>query len=459
MPCGSGAGGAHRRGDVNLRSLFQDFNASKFVVYTSLLCFTLLAALKLDGEINISWWTVFGPIWCWNGLVIAGALVGSVVWWRRPQNRLNAEEYIQYKAMLISLATHLLILMFWLMCADNLENLDHTSMLHHGHVGPRLMAPRHLWVIVFVPLVFVSIISIAICIWSVRHDRSFELELFCAVNILQFVFLALKLDRHIGWRWEIIFIPMWIALCVSLVGVLYTIIFAGILLRIPEVASFEQRRNTANSGLAYSVLVVPMLVFLVLLTNKLDSLDHDQSSQIRYFSVCSPLYLTFFTLIIASFGSKGGNQYWFGLRKPPCQFLFGVCPCLQLFGNISYSLYSNHNHAVNHPSGSNQDETGVTTTPSSGVAPLGLDRASLSSSMESPSTVENQQAGLNGGASHPDQGELTEYGPGQLLWGPTNRRRSDEDSATAQPFNASKKKSKRTDKQIVAPALTLEMPD
>ena len=41
-----------------------------------------------------------------------------------------------------------------------------------------------------------------------------------------------------------------------------------------------------------------MLVFLVLLTNKLDSLDHDQSSQIRYFSVCSPLYLTFFTLII-----------------------------------------------------------------------------------------------------------------------------------------------------------------
>ena len=41
------------------------------------MCFTLLAALKLDGEINISWWTVFGPIWCWNGLVIAGALVGS----------------------------------------------------------------------------------------------------------------------------------------------------------------------------------------------------------------------------------------------------------------------------------------------------------------------------------------------------------------------------------------------
>ena len=40
-----------------------------------------------------------------------------------------------------------------------------------------------------------------------------------------------------------------------------------------------------------------------------------------------------------------GNQYWFGLRKPPCQFLFGICPCLQLFGNISYSLYSNQGNS------------------------------------------------------------------------------------------------------------------
>ncbi len=80
--------------------------------------------------------------------------------------------------MLISLATHLLLLMFELLVADNLES------------------HRHLWILVFVPLVFVSLISIPICIWSVRHDRSVELELFCAVNLLQFVFLALKLDRY-----------------------------------------------------------------------------------------------------------------------------------------------------------------------------------------------------------------------------------------------------------------------
>jgi hypothetical protein len=59
-----------------------------------------------------------------------------------------------------------------------------------------------------------------------------------------------------------------------------------------------------------------------------------------------------------------GNQYWFGLRKPPCQFLFGVCPCLQLFGNISYSLYSNRNEShstssVSTSSGDNSSQTDI----------------------------------------------------------------------------------------------------
>ena len=60
---------------------------------------------------------------------VSGALVGSYVWWRRPQSRLNVEEYIQYKAMLISLATHLLLLMFELLAADNLQSRRHLWIL------------------------------------------------------------------------------------------------------------------------------------------------------------------------------------------------------------------------------------------------------------------------------------------------------------------------------------------
>ncbi len=48
--------------------------------------------------------------------------------------------------------------------------------------------------------------------------------------------------------------------------------------------------------------MVPLLVFLVLLTNKLDN-----TVKISYFAATSPLFLTFFTLLITSFGSRGGE--------------------------------------------------------------------------------------------------------------------------------------------------------
>ena len=103
----------------------QEFNGSKFVVFTALLLFSLLYTLKLDGVLDWSWWSVFIPLWAWKAVAISGAGVGSYVWWRRPQSRLNNEEYIQYKAMLISLAVHLLLLMFELLTADNLDTKRH----------------------------------------------------------------------------------------------------------------------------------------------------------------------------------------------------------------------------------------------------------------------------------------------------------------------------------------------
>lgn len=39
-----------------------------------------------------------------------------------------------------------------------------------------------------------------------------------AVNALQFVFLPLKLDDLVTWSWEVVFVPLWIVLCLSLVG-------------------------------------------------------------------------------------------------------------------------------------------------------------------------------------------------------------------------------------------------
>lgn len=92
-----------------------------------------------------------------------------------------------------------------------------------------------------------------------------QLELFCAVNILQFIFLALRLDGFIEWSWEVVFVPLWIVMCLSLVGVLYSIIFASILLRTPEVNA-QQRRSSFNSALSYTCLVLPILIFQVILS-------------------------------------------------------------------------------------------------------------------------------------------------------------------------------------------------
>ncbi|KAK9753924.1 Transmembrane Fragile-X-F protein [Popillia japonica] len=297
---------------MNLQSLFKDFNPSKFVVHTCLLIFIALFALRLDQAVTWSYWCVFTPIWVWKTLVIAGATIGSYIWWRYPHFRLESEAYIHYKSMLISLALHLILLMFELLVCDKLES------------------GRHLWILVFIPLIFISIVSIAVCIWAVKHDRSFELELFCAVNVLQFIFLALRLDQFIHWSWEVVFVPLWIVMCLSLVGVLYTIIFAGILLRTPEVNA-HQRRKGFQSAVGYTFLVIPILIFQVLLANKLDN-----DITITYIAVVSPLFVSFVTLILMSFSAKGGNRWWFGIRKDFCTFILGACPLLQEYANIAY---------------------------------------------------------------------------------------------------------------------------
>lgn len=173
-----------------------------------------------------------------------GAVVGAIVWCRYPHYRLEVDSYVQFKAMLISLSLHLILLMFELLACD------------------RLSSGNHLWVLVFIPLIFGSLASVGACVWAVKHDRSFELEMFLAVNALQFVFLPLKLDDFVTWSWEVVFIPIWIVLCLSVAGVLYSFIYCGILLRTPEVPP-QQKRSAINSALGNSFTVLLILIFQV----------------------------------------------------------------------------------------------------------------------------------------------------------------------------------------------------
>lgn len=248
--------------------------------------------------------------------MIIGSFVGSVVFLKNPQYRLENDSYIQFKSMLISLSLHLILLMFEFLVVDRLSNDN-----------------RHLWILVFIPLIVSSIVSVFFCIWAIKqqNERSFELELFLSVNALQFVFIPLKLDGFLNWSWEIIFVPIWIILCLSLVMMLYSLIFCSILIRTPEM-SLAQRKNAINSAIS-NILVLPVLVFQILLADKLDN-----ENGLPYTIIGIPLMVTLFSLILLSFCSKGSsNKFWFGMRKS--NFLLNA---LGEYGNINIS-YRNRN--------------------------------------------------------------------------------------------------------------------
>ncbi|XP_038057142.1 transmembrane protein 185A-like [Patiria miniata] len=309
---------------MNLRGLFQDFNPSKFLVYVCLLLFTLLFALRLDNYVQCGYWVVFLPLWFWKGMVIAGSIVAGFVWWRHPSYRVEGEGYVDMKAIIICLCLNSLLLIFEILACNQMDSLQGNSKL----VG------NHLWLVVFMPLFLTSPMSIAACVWGFRHDRGLELEAMCSINVLQFIFIALKLDDIITWSWSVVFIPIWILMCLLCLIVLYYIVWSILILRATEIMA-EQRRAHLMAAFTAMALVVPLLTFEILLVNRLDHITSHP-----FVAVFSPFYISLLVLIPTSFGQRGSNHWWFGIRKDFCTFLLTACPFLREYGNISYKMES-----------------------------------------------------------------------------------------------------------------------
>lgn len=60
--------------------------------------------------------------------------------------------------MLIAVGLHVLLLMFEVLVCD------------------RVARGNYFWLLVFMPLFFVSPVSVAACVWGFRHDRSLEVR-------------------------------------------------------------------------------------------------------------------------------------------------------------------------------------------------------------------------------------------------------------------------------------------
>ncbi|GMS95684.1 hypothetical protein PENTCL1PPCAC_17859, partial [Pristionchus entomophagus] len=316
---------------LSISAFFRGFNASRFVLYLSLLAHTILFCLRFDDKISLSYFTVFLPLFLCNLTVFIGCIFGTVSFLLRPPQPSEVSLRTDFILMLYTTAQHLLLCLFEYLLMVKLE--DVSKPVAERRLGDLL------WTIVFSPLFIQCCLAILISIWAIRRDKGFEFELFFSVNVVQFVFLPFKLDNLVDWSWSVVFIPLWVLLSLSIIGVLYALILALLLTRSRHIP--YNRRTDMYTAILQTLLVVPSLVSLLLLTGKLDVNSSTSGHSLRempYTTVGLPLMCTLFCLLVMSLTNNGGNVWWFAMRRPFCSFLLDSCPCLRQYANVSYKV-------------------------------------------------------------------------------------------------------------------------
>ena len=135
----------------------------------------------------------------------------------------------------------------------------------------------------------------------------------------------------------IVFVPTWILFSLCFIGTFYSLTLAIFIGRSPHFANVH-RRSHFFSAISHMLLTIPLLCFFIFLADKLDALESPikRFDEMPFMVVICPLLMFLVASILMSFGSKSGNTWWFGMRKPFCNFIFESVPCLQQYANISY---------------------------------------------------------------------------------------------------------------------------
>uniref|UniRef100_A0A7E4V1V1 Transmembrane protein 185B n=1 Tax=Panagrellus redivivus TaxID=6233 RepID=A0A7E4V1V1_PANRE len=313
--------------ELNCRSFLSEFNASKFVIYLWLFFFSFLIALKLDGYFPFSYVFVFAPLWILDIITFVGFFVGLVSFLIQPPARTDFPVRNDFYAMFFCFLEHIILIMFQVLVCYKLE------------MGDSAEGVAVSWLVVFIPLFAESFLAMIVSVWSIRHDKTFEFELLFSINIIQFVFIAFKLDGALNWSWTIVFVPTWVMFSLCFIGAFYSLILAIFLSRSSQFINTNRRSHLA-SALSHLLLTIPLLVFFVMLCGKLDATEFPDiyANDVPFLAVFFPLIVFFLFSLTMSFGSKSGNTWWFGMRKPFCNFVFENFPCLQQYANISYKF-------------------------------------------------------------------------------------------------------------------------
>lgn len=69
-------------------------------------------------------------------------------------------------------------------------------------------------------------------------------------------------DGFIIWRWEYVFIPLWIIFGAAVLGVSYSILLAAVFSRSQSMTN-DQIRTTTQSASVYILTVIPSLISMV----------------------------------------------------------------------------------------------------------------------------------------------------------------------------------------------------
>lgn len=136
----------------------------RFVITVSLLIFSILFALQLDGYIKINYWLVFLPLFIWKMLVVFGACTGVFFWCKNGEReRILRTPDNDCRALIIYFFLHTLIFIFEILTCDKLENGLDTR-----------------WIVCFIPLFLCTFLAFLSCLWSLKVQRNF---LVCLLSI------------------------------------------------------------------------------------------------------------------------------------------------------------------------------------------------------------------------------------------------------------------------------------
>ncbi|CAF0728423.1 unnamed protein product [Adineta ricciae] len=297
-------------------------NPARFVITGSLLIFSILFASRLDGYIQISYWLVFLPLFIWKMLVIFGACTGVFIWCKSgEQNRILRSPDNDCRALIIYFFMHILLFTFEILTCDKLEN------------GLEIQ-----WILCFTPLLLCTVVSFISCLWLLKTQRNFLIPTFITINGLFFLFFPLRLDYFSVWRYSIVFIPVWISLCIAIIFVFIKIILALVHRCSRRIVTNQREITTITEAILYALMFIPLGIFAILLVERLDKEEDQQLSKLSYSIIVIPLYISLIAWMMFSFGASDGNPWWFGLRRDLCEILLGRCPVISLYFNNQYKF-------------------------------------------------------------------------------------------------------------------------